>query len=322
MADPPLDEDDYMAMTIPNPQLTSKNESFSQRRKRLQREAEARSRPKSKAELAAEAQQAHQQGLATKIDGGSKGAKMMAKLGYQPGSALGAQGNANARAEPIGVEMREGREGIGALSEKKRKFMEEADKVEQGEKRRKEDEGDYRERVAREREEKRMEGMWWGAMKVLEGMEEGEGSVEDTDALGATGLPIEDEAQQQDDEVKVSKRSLLYKPLVLDRREKEQEKRRRYDLMQSLSRNVTYDDPQEDAHDRQALGNEVEDIDEDDDLDENLKDYMATPIHERLGRVVTCLKDHWCYCFYCKYKYRDKDEMDNECPGLTEDEHG
>lgn len=322
MAGPPSDEDDYMAMTIPDPQPTSKTETFSQRRKHLQREAEARSRPKSRAELAAEAQQAHQQRLATKIDGGSKGARMMAKLGYQPGSALGAQSNANARVEPIGVEMKEGREGIGALSEKKRKFMEEAEKVEQGEKRRKEDEGGFRERVAREREEKRMEGMWWGAMKVLEGMEEGKENDKDRDAPIATGLPIGDVTQQQENEVKALERSLLYKPLVFDRREKEQEKRRRHDLMQSLSRNVTYDDPEEDAHDRQALGNEVEDIDEDNDLDDNLKDYMATPIHERLERVVTFLRDHWYYCFYCKYRYSDKEEMDSDCPGPTEDEHG
>ena len=159
-------------------------------------------------------------------------------------------------------------------------------------------------------------------MKVLEGIEEGKENDKDTDALGARGLPIEDGAYQQANAGKASERSLLYKPLVLDRREKEQDKRRRYDLMQSLSRNVTYDDPEEDAHDRQALGNEVEDIDEDNDLDDNLQDYMATPIHERLGRVVTFLRDHWYYCFYCKYRYRDREEMDSDCPGPTEDEHG
>ena len=112
------DEDDYLTMSFPEPQSPTKAETSHQRRLRQQREAEARGRPKSKAELAAEAERARESALATSIADQSKGAQMMAKLGYRPGSTLGAPGNVHARSEPIGIETKEGREGIGALREK------------------------------------------------------------------------------------------------------------------------------------------------------------------------------------------------------------
>lgn len=312
------DEDDYMSMTIADPTPTTKVETLTQRRLRKQREAEARAHPKSKAELAAEAEKQRQDALATKLSEQSKGAKMMAKLGYKPGSALGVATNVNARVEPIGVEVKEGREGIGALSEKKRKFREEVEKAEEGEKRRKEDEGGYRERVAKERDEKRCEGMWWGAMKVLEGLVEDQGREEDP----RVGLAEKRVHNNGTGAYSGRKAPLPYRPLVRDRQEKEKEKRRRYDLMQSLSRNTIYDDPDEDAHDRLALGKEVEDLEDEEEVDEELQEYVQLPTTERLERVLKELRDEWNYCFWCKYRYGNREEMEQDCPGETEDEHG
>ena len=97
---------------------------------------------------------------------------MMAKLGFKPGAALGAPSNPNARTEPLGISVKEDKGGVGMLNERKRKFREEA---EGAEKKLKAEEGGYRERVSREREEKRVEGMFGGAMRVLEGLEQPEG---------------------------------------------------------------------------------------------------------------------------------------------------
>ena len=304
-------EDDYMTMEIQE-NLSTQPETFQQRRLRQKREAEDRARPKSKAELARDADKAREKGLATVVGNDSKGAQMMAKLGYKPGAPLGAPGNVHARAEPIVMELKEGKEGIGALNEKKRKFREEAEQKDQSEKKMKEDEEDYRVRVAKEREDKRAEGQWWGAMKVLQGLEE----EEKTKDGGAA--PMETRMRQR----RTRDVPMLCRPLVADRRDREKEGQRRHDMLQSLSRNPTYDDPEEDAHDRQALGCEVEDESDGDEEDEELLGYMRLPASERVTKVSTELRETWHYCFWCKHRYKDSTELKNECPGETEDEHG
>ncbi len=216
---------------------------------------------------------------------------MMAKLGFKPGAALGTSANPNARTEPLGISVKEDRGGVGMLNERKRKFREEAEGVEQ---KRRAEEGDYRERVGREREEKRVEGMFWGGMRVLEGLEQPEGG----------------------DEVPAQKVNLLWRGLVRERWEKERERRARYDLHQSLSRSAAYEDSEEDERDRRALGKEEEDVEED---DEELDEFLGLEGKERLRRLVEYLRQEHRYCFWCKFKYEDE-KMDG-CPGLEEDDH-
>ena len=216
---------------------------------------------------------------------------MMAKLGFKPGAALGASSNPNTRTEPLSISVKQDRGGVGMQDEKKRKFREEAEGVE---KKQKAEEGDYRERVGREREEKRVEGMFWGAMRVLEGLEQPEGG----------------------DKEPIKKVNLLWRGLVRERREKERERRARYDLHQSLSRSATYEDAEEDELDKQALGKEEEDVDED---DEELDGFLGLEGKQKLRRLVEYLRQEHQYCFWCKFKYEDE-KMDG-CPGLEEDDH-
>ena len=299
-----------MTMAFAEPVPSSRTETALQRRQRKIREAEARAHPKSKAELAAEADRARESALGTNISETSKGAQMMAKLGYKTGTALGAPGNQHARSEPIGIDVKDGKEGIGALNEKKRKFREEAELASQKEKKRKEDQEGFRERAVREREERRADGQWWGAMKVLEGLvdEQGEG--------GENGAAKTHKPKTHPLDVPV-----LYRPIVVDRWDKERASRQRHDLLQSLSRLPTYDDPEEDAYDKQAFGREIEREYEVDD-DEELKEYQDIAPIERLGKIVGQLREEWFYCFWCKYRYESKEALSTECPGEGEDEHG
>ena len=216
---------------------------------------------------------------------------MMAKLGFKPGAALGASSNLNTRTEPLSISVKEDRGGVGMQNEKKRKFREEAEGVE---KKQKAEEGDYRERIGREREEKRVEGLFWGAMRVLEGLEQPE----------------------EGDKVPVNKVNLLWRGLVRERRGKERERQARYDLHQSLSRSAAYEDAEEDEVDKQALGKEEEDVDED---DEELDNFLGLEGKQRLRRLVECLRQEHQYCFWCKFKYED--EKMEGCPGLEEDDH-
>ena len=246
---------------------------------------------------------------------------MLSKLGYTPGSTLGAAGNANARTEPLNMVVKEDRGGVGLDNERKRKFREEvAGEVE----RERAEESGYRERVAKERDDRRLEGLVRGAMGVLEGFEEEYNDAESIQEGADSGeVKIGDSSRTTKIGTGMRKRkkptrriNILWRGLVRQRDEKERERRIRYDLHQSLSRNTNYDDADEDRDDRQALGTEEEELDE---VDQELDEFNALDPTERLRKLVGYLRDKYYYCFWCKFLYPDN-TMDG-CPGVTEDDH-
>jgi hypothetical protein len=313
------DEDDYMNMIIAEPIQPKEKETYTQRRLRKERESELRGRVKSKAELLADERAARDAALSSSLLTAemapkNKGLAMMAKMGFKPGAALGSRDNIGARTEPIGINMKEDRGGIGLDAEKKRKFREE---VEREGKRVKAEEGDYRERVRREREEVRLEGMVGAAMRVAERMHE---EREELDAG-------EVESSEKEKKRKISSRPLksinvLWRGLVRKREEKERDRRMRYDLQQSLSSLPSYEDDDEDADDKRAMGKQrtqyllVEDLEEE---DPELDEFNALDPAERLQKLVDHLREEYHYCFWCKFTYPDK-SMEG-CPGLTEEDH-
>lgn len=307
------EEDDYMSPLFLAPPTTTSSalpikESSLQRRARLKREAEARSRPKSKAELAQEAELQREKAHSTSLLASkpqSKGLAMMAKMGFRPGSTLGSSSSGSA--EPIRVSIKEGKEGIGLESERKRKLKELVENMEKTEKKIKVGEVDYRERMRQEREEQRLEGQVRGAQKVAEGLDS-ERAKERGEEMGKRrlkGIPV------------------VWRGLVKVREESERDRRMRRDLEEhAMSRLPTYDDGDEDADDRKALGKKkvvyevAEDLDEE---DEELDEFNGLTGEEKLRRLVEYLRKEHHYCFWCKFKYED--ERMEGCPGLTEEEH-
>lgn len=309
------DEDDYLTMTFAEPESDFKKETLTQKKKRLAREAEERARPKSKAQIAEEERAKRDAALkAANIDQNSKGFKMMAALGYKTGTALGKETSTNGDTksdtrllEPIGVDMKEDRSGIGADSEKKRKFREEVERKQDSEKRQKVDALEFRERQQKEREEKRVEGQFYGAMKVAERLDEETNTNGDTNQ--ARKRPL-------------SSYNVLWRGLVKRRLLADRDRRMRHDLDHSLSRLPTYDDPDEERDDQIALSRKalIEEVDvELDQDDEELDTFEALSPSEKLDLLVSHLRDEWHYCFWCKYQYPD-DAMEG-CPGKTEEDH-
>lgn len=307
-----------MNMIIAEPTKPKEKETYTQRRLRKERESEARGRVKSKAEREADEAAAREAALSKSLLDNpnttkNKGLAMMAKMGFKPGVALGSKDNVGARREPINITMKDDRGGIGLDSEKKRKFREE---VEKEGKRVKAEEGDYRERVRREREEARLEGIVGAAMRVAERMT-GEREEEETAQKGDFS-----EKKPQISTKPLKQINILWRGLVQKREEEERDRRMRYDLQQSLSRLPTYDDADEDKDDKRALGKDkiqhtlVEDLEEE---DPELDEFNALDLAERLHKLVLYLREEFNYCFYCKYTYPDKD-MEG-CPGLTEEDH-
>lgn len=330
------EEDDYMNMTFADPAPTIPETSL-QRRQREKREALARGQVKSKAQLAAEASAAREAALSRSLLESaaaarkSKGFAMMAKMGFKPGAVLGSRDNAaNARAEPIGIEIKENRGGIGLDGDRKRKIAEASEGVV---KKARVDEMDYRERMRREREGARREKQFYAAQKIAEGMSEERGG-----GLVAGGGD-EDGDQDEEEEDRAGKRNakasakissrplksinVLWRGLVRSQEENERNRRMRHDMENGLLSSLpTYEDDQEDEDDRKALGKTTtvyttaDDLDE---VDEELDEFNALEADEKLRRIVEFLRKEHHYCFWCKYTYPDE-TMDG-CPGLTEEDH-
>jgi hypothetical protein len=317
---PEDEEEDYMNMVIAEPTKPREKETYTQRRLRKEREAEARGRVKSKAEQAADEAAAREAALSRSLfrdpatTSTNKGLAMMAKMGFKPGVALGSKDNPGARTEPIAISMKEDRGGIGLDSEKKRKFREE---VEKEGKRVKAEEGEYRERLRKDREKARLEGQVGAAMRVAERLD-AEMEEESAEKLGAE----DGSTKRKISTVPLKHINVLWRGVVRKREEKERDRRMRYDLQQSLSRLPSYDDADEDRDDRKALGKDhiqhalVEDLDEE---DPELDEFNALDPADRLEKLVRYLREECNYCFWCKYTYPDK-EMEG-CPGLNEEEH-
>lgn len=412
------EEDDYMNMTFDDPSTattkgpgrtsSSTHETSLQRRQRLKREGEIRGRPKSKAELAAEAAAEREAALNRSLIEQdrtalrkSKGLAMMAKMGFKPGSALGARpspppprqqeqkqkqksetdreaegartaerakdgdgdadgyGDASGpglgatttttakvnakggedftnsstapRTEPIRLEMKEDRGGIGLDSERKRKIHEAY--AAQDKRARTLDAGEFRDRGRRERELARAEKQCWAAMKVCEKLFEDRARGIGPDGGGGGGEQEEDVSSlnraSKRKRPAISSRPLKgipveWRGLIRAREEAERDRRMRHDLEKtSRVRLPTYDDDTEDADDRTALGKSaleayvpVEDLE---DEDEELEEFTSLEADEKLRRMIVYLRTEHNYCFWCKYQY-DDDSLDG-CPGLTEEDH-
>ncbi|KAI4833650.1 hypothetical protein E4T44_09305 [Aureobasidium sp. EXF-8845] len=296
-------EDDYMNMSFTDTTPSAPKTSL-QRQQERRRIASLKSQPKTKAELAKEADLARETALATSTlsNPASKGAQMMARMGFKGGALGKVQG---ARTEPIEISIKEGKGGIGMDNEKKRKIREAMEELQGKEKKQKADAGEYRERVAREREEKRQEGMWWGAMKVCEKLDTEE---EDGEEQG--------KRQKKDGSNKDPKKAnVLWRTLALQRQRNEKDKLLRKGALDSLS--SRWHDDEADSDDKIALGMEVEELEDEEDTE--LEEFNALSVAERLEKLVVYLRETHHYCFWCKYRYADE-SMDG-CPGLTEEEH-
>ncbi|CAG9937947.1 unnamed protein product [Clonostachys rosea f. rosea IK726] len=334
---PPIDndeeeDDDYMNMTFEDP--TPAKETSIQRTQRLKKESLSRGIIKSKAQLAEEEAAAREKALSTSMLDDprakkSKGLAMMAKMGFAGGS-LGKKaedGQGQARTEPIKVDIKGDRGGIGLDSEKKRKFQEAQE--ERGTKSVKVDPLEYRDRVRKEREEARTEKQFYAAQRLAENLDD-EQSIKDnagTDATASDSTPSHKDKEASTAHVPMASRPLkaipvLYRNLIRHRAEKERDRRMRYDLEQSLSRLPTYEDEDEDEDSKMALGKGRQEYVTSADLDEEdaeLDDFNTLEISERLRRLLDYLRSHHNYCFWCKAAYPTS-EMEG-CPGLAEEDH-
>ncbi|KAG8623664.1 hypothetical protein KVT40_008640 [Elsinoe batatas] len=262
----------------------------------------------------------------------SKGAQMLSRLGYK-GGALGKApsapwppseaASAGSRAgpkqeqgagadtrltEPIRVQPRAKNAGLGhatdedpGLKRAREALDREADKI----KRLKSEMGGYRERNVKESTDKRVEGQWWGAMRVCWTLKQ-----QDLERGGKDGSEV------KAGDVGVEWRAILYK--------EQGEKRKKEGQRERGRRFEREEEGVVEEEDKVAMGETVGELPtiagpREEDEDEEMQEFLELEVGERLDRTVRYLREKWWYCFWCKARYDDK-ELDG-CPGVTEDEH-
>ncbi|KAH7408220.1 hypothetical protein DE146DRAFT_365795 [Phaeosphaeria sp. MPI-PUGE-AT-0046c] len=304
------DDDDYMNMTFEDAPKGPKYETSLQRAARKRKEGEARSRQKTKAEREVDAEAAREASLATALPETNKGFKMMAKFGFKQGDTLGKA--EDARKEPIKVDIKGDRSGIGLESEKKRKFREQWEEADRLAKRAKEEEGDYLEIRRLEAKEKKADRDLDSAQRTAERL---------------TEQKSEDNGTPQVVDKRVKDVNVLWRSRARRREVIMHEKQQRRELNNSIASRLPTLAPEEDDEGDDAkvaqgrdlapfytsLENDLEDE------DPELAAFEALPVEERLQKVLEFLRDEFHYCLYCGYQYPDA-EMEG-CPGVTEEEH-
>ncbi|KAL6711966.1 hypothetical protein ACN47E_003009 [Coniothyrium glycines] len=302
------DEDDYMNMVFEDAPKGPKFETSLQRAARKRKEGQARAHQKTKAEREADAEAAREASLATALPESNKGFKMMAKFGFKQGDALGKSDDA--RKEPIRVNVKDDRGGIGLESEKKRKFREQFEEAERLAKRSKEEEGDYLEVRRQEQKEKKLERDLDNAQRTAERLFDKE---------------AEDDSIPEPSEKPIGEINVLWRARARRRAEIMREKQQRRELNNTLtSRLPTVADVDDDDDSKIAHGQDLKPFyttleTELEDEDPELAEFEALPVAERLQKLLIFLREKYRYCLFCGYEYPDV-EMDG-CPGITEDEH-
>ncbi|KAJ4296285.1 hypothetical protein N0V90_006330 [Kalmusia sp. IMI 367209] len=304
------EEDDYMTMTFDDAPKNLVHETSLQRAARKRKEGEARARQKSKAEREAEALATREASLATALPETNKGFKMMAKFGFRQGDALGK--SENARKEPIQVNVKEDRVGIGLESEKKRKLREMWEEADRAAKRSKEEEGDYLEDRKKQQKEKKIERDLDSAQRTAERLSEQE--AEETNGPSKEEKPLKDI-------------NVLWRIRARRRAENQRDRQQKRELDNSLASRLptlAKDDEEEDNDSKVAFGRDAAPFytsleNELEDEDPELAEFDALPVVERLEKVLVFLREKYRYCLYCGYQYPDT-TMEG-CPGITEENH-
>lgn len=232
----------------------------------------------------------------------------MAKFGFKQGDSLGK--SEGARKEPIRVNPKDDRGGIGLESEKKRKFREQFEEADRLAKRAKEEEGDYLEVMRQEQKEKKAERDLDNAQRTAEKLADKEAEAEGT--TEQLEKPLKDI-------------NVLWRARARRRAEAKRDKQQRRELNNSIaSRLPTLAPEDEDDDSKVAQGRDLAPFyttleHEHEDEDPELAEFEALPVTERLQKLLVFLRDKYRYCLYCGYEYPDP-EMEG-CPGVTEEEH-
>ncbi|TKR70552.1 hypothetical protein L596_022563 [Steinernema carpocapsae] len=298
-------DDDYMSEAL----LTSMNDvkpgvskSREQRRQltiHANREVARSQKPMKKTELE---KAKRDEVLAKPISAESKGFALLAKMGYKPGMRLGVQkeGQTNGLDEPLPIELKTGRTGLGHEAEAKKQQKE---RCEAHMKQMKERAamhnvlvGDFRKRKRNQGEQKIVIGDIMKSRKACH----------ELDTRNDLELPVEQ----------------WHWPIYRERKAAE-------DPLASTFRPT----PQFPKRKDLPFSDEDEDHADEDDAtyvyangkpaprEERLRELTADELDERLRSITEHLRNTHLYCVWCGHQYETDLDLTDQCPGVTRGDH-
>lgn len=211
------------------------------------------------------------------------GLKLLKLMGYKKGEGLGK--SREGITEPIKIEKMTGREGLGVREQKKEKQeqLQELMKMRNDflEQRR----IDYKAAMSDRFTERRLESQLCKGRKTVETLDMREGKQR------SQLWWSEEETDNEDDDDH-------------EKRGKEQEEEQREERQDVTEKGQQKDD--------EATGTERE---------KEKEMWEAFSTAEKLSVVLTYLREAYHYCLHCGHQYQNAQELEAECPGLTEEEH-
>ncbi|KAG1146966.1 hypothetical protein G6F61_009185 [Rhizopus arrhizus] len=266
------DEEDYMSLKFLEEAKSfeneNKKESYSERRKRQLREQQQKAYIKPRHILE---QEERERGLQTSVDNDNKGMKMLMKMGFKKGNALGKKGTEGIM-EPIKVDLKTGRQGIGMESELRKREREEEEEMER--KKVKIDPDDFRAIMAQRAKESQHMRYLVAAVSICQKLDEESGVESNILWLLKPEEEKEDKEEGEEEEDK-------------EEEDKEVEEETKQEIY-----------PEEEV--------------------ENLK---SLPLDEKVEKLINYLREKYYYCFWCRAKYEDQKDLDENCPGTDEEDH-
>lgn len=260
------EEDDYMSLKFLEGaeefEAKRKETSYSERRKKQLREQEKKGYIKPRAQIE---QEEREKGLQTAMDKDNKGMKMLMKMGFKQGMALG--NKKDGIVEPIKVDLKTGRQGIGLESEMRKRLREEEEEA--ARKRVEIDPEDYRAIMANRAKDSQYLRYINAAVSICEKLDE-------------------------ENDIKSNILWILkpIQPSSAEDEAKEGEKE------------------EKEAEEKEALYPE-----------EEVEKLKSLKLQDQLEKLTSYLRDTYCYCFWCRTKYADKEDLGTNCPGPEEEDH-
>ncbi|ANB11384.1 hypothetical protein AWJ20_4193 [Sugiyamaella lignohabitans] len=226
----------------------------------------------------------------------NKGLKMMKLMGFKPGSSLGAASTESqlnkdqARSnEPIVIEIKKGRGGIGydsALRDEVNKSVDVAIEKQ------KESKENFLSRISESYSDKKLSSQIKSAQKVALD-------------LDATADGVEPETiYEAEDPFSVN---IIYRSLVCEHQLNKK--------VRELRRNM--ENPSFDTN----ISVELLDMKGDDKSQKELEEFQLLEKSHQLFRVLIYLRSVYFYCMWCGFSYNDENDLEENCPGMLEQDH-
>ncbi|KAK9372870.1 uncharacterized protein V1513DRAFT_208925 [Lipomyces chichibuensis] len=317
------EEEDYMKMIIPDlPQKHVSDTTYYERRKRALREQEAKSIARPPLVVQREKLE---RGLDTSLFAADEKAKdveessgddnialaIMKKMGFIPGQGLGKTGD-DVRHEPLRPVLKYGRGGIGMASAHREQIQSEAKRAQEMAQAEKQS---FIDRKREEQLEKKILGQLREAQNICQELDISiDPRLESIlySHNSASAGPNSREYKELDVPMLRSV-NFLWREVVVERQNADYEKRLRSRILDRPS-SVDADEPVN-------LESRVEEFVPEDYMDEELETFNSLESAKKLEVVLQYLRQKYYYCFWCGCKYEDPVDLDQNCPGLTEEDH-